>query len=474
MDFIQEVFSYISGLGNYVLIPIIIAVIGLVIGLKPIRAIRAGVTVGIGFVGLDLVLGLVWANISPVANSLVEIFGLNLTTIDIGWGAAAGLAFSTGIEAFIIPFILIVNIVLLTLKATKTINIDIWNYWHYAFSGSVVYVLTNNLVMGFAAAAFHMIYALIIADRTAKSVQTQMGLPGVSIPQGYAVSSVPTFFLLEKLYNLIKPNDRTDEEASLANLTEVSSSSSDNILLQMIKEPLFICLIIGILLGVSVGYSFKEFMTLGMSMAALLYLLPRMVKILMEGLLPISEQTKMFMSDRYQGEQFYIGMDSALLLGHPTTVAVGLILIPITLVIAMILPGNTTLPLGDLASTAFFVSMATIIHKGKFGRTLISSTIQMTVVLLLASFFAPQITQFAGSGALEIPAGAAQITALSAGNIVAFVLYWLHRLSWVGTGIVIVLCVAMIIWHRNWLSKQAELSTVEFTSAEQTDYIPRQ
>lgn len=472
MEFIQEVFSYISSLGNYVLIPIIIMLIGLVIGLKPIRAIKAGVTVGIGFIGLDLVLGLVWSNISPVANLLVERFGLNLTTIDTGWGTAAGLAFSTTIGAFIIPFILIMNILLLTLKATKTINIDIWNYWHYAFSGAVVYLLTNNTIMGFVAAAFHLTYSVIIADRTAKSVQTQMGLPGVSIPQGYAVSSVPTFLLLEKLYNLVKPNDATDEEASLANLTDVSQSTN-NVFFQVIKEPLFLGLIIGILLGVSVGYSFKECMTLGMSMAALLYLLPRMVKVLMEGLLPISDQTKKFMSKRYQGEQFYIGMDSALLLGHPTTVSVGLILIPVTLVLAMIIPGNTTLPLGDLASTAFFVSMATIVHKGKFFRTLISSTIQMAIVLLLASFFAPQLTQFAASGAIEMPAGAVQITALSAGNIVAFVLYWLHRLSWAGTAIVVVLGVAMIIWHRNWLSKQTELTTVEFVSAEQSDYIQK-
>ena len=170
MEFIQEVFSYISSLGNYVLIPIIIMLIGLVIGLKPIRAIKAGVTVGIGFIGLDLVLGLVWSNISPVANLLVERFGLNLTTIDTGWGTAAGLAFSTTIGAFIIPFILIMNILLLTLKATKTINIDIWNYWHYAFSGAVVYLLTNNTIMGFVAAAFHLTYSVIIADRTAKSV----------------------------------------------------------------------------------------------------------------------------------------------------------------------------------------------------------------------------------------------------------------------------------------------------------------
>ena len=67
----------------------------------------------------------------------------------------------------------------------------------------------------------------------------------------------------------------------------------------------------------------------------------------MEGLVPISNATKSYMTKKYKGQQFYIGMDSAVLLGHPTTLAVGLLLIPIALILAMILPGNTIVPMAD-------------------------------------------------------------------------------------------------------------------------------
>lgn len=40
----------------------------------------------------------------------------------------------------------------------------------------------------------------------------------------------------------------------------------------------------------------------------------------------------------------YIGLDTAVTLGHPTTIAVGLLLIPIMLILASILPGNKVLP----------------------------------------------------------------------------------------------------------------------------------
>jgi len=464
MEAVQQVFSYISGLGNYLLIPIMIFLIGLFVKLKPIKALRAGLTVGIGLVGLDLVLGLVWTNIGPVANLLVERFGLNLTTIDTGWGTAAGLAFSTSIGAFIIPFILLVNIAMLTLRATKTMNIDIWNYWHYAFSGATVYLLTNNIIYGFIAAAAHCIISLIIADRTAEMVQKEMGLPGISIPQGYAVSTVPVFMILEKFYNMILPNKEDKKESNFSNV-------ENNAFLSVLKEPIFLGMIIGSLLGFAVGYNVAAALKLGVFMAALLFLLPRMIKILMEGLIPISDQTRAYMSQKYNGQQFYIGLDSAVLLGHPTTVAVGLLLIPITLVLSMIIPWNRTLPLGDLAATAFFVSMASVIHKGKFWRTLVSGTIMMVIVLSVATFFAPQLTQFATNGSVAIPAGAVQITALSAGNMIALILYALSSIGIFGVLIIVLGMVGLIYMGRTYLAKQRKLNTVEFTGANASDYI---
>lgn len=441
MEFIREVFSYISGLGSYVMIPIMITIVGLIVKLKPLRALKAGITVGIGLIGLDLVLGLIWTNISPVANIFVDKFNLNLTTIDTGWGAAAGLAFSTTVGSFIIPFIIIVNILLLTFKITKTVNIDIWNYWHYAFSGATVYMLTDNIFYAFIAAAAHCVLSLRIADMTAPVVQESLGIPGISIPQGYAVSTVPIYALLNKVYDVILPWTKEKQEE------EVDSSKFSFI--SVISEPVFLGLIIGIALGLSVSYPINGSLRLGMSMAALMFLLPRVTKIIMEGLLPISEQTKEFMQKRYQGSEFYIGLDSAVLLGLPTTVSVGLLLIPITLLLAMIIPMNTTLPLGDLAATAFFISMATPMHKGNFWRTLISGTLMMAVVLSVASFFAPIITTFAQGGGLDIPSGAVQVTALSAGNLFALIIYQLNRLGIVGVGALIAIVAAFVYFSKN-------------------------
>ncbi len=46
----------------------------------------------------------------------------------------------------------------------------------------------------FLGATVHTVYELIVADRTAKGVQEFYNLPGISIPHGWAVSSVPIIY----------------------------------------------------------------------------------------------------------------------------------------------------------------------------------------------------------------------------------------------------------------------------------------
>lgn len=48
-------FDYILSLGGTVFVPIIMIVIGLIFRIPWLQAIKAGVTVGIGFVGMGLV-----------------------------------------------------------------------------------------------------------------------------------------------------------------------------------------------------------------------------------------------------------------------------------------------------------------------------------------------------------------------------------------------------------------------------------
>ena len=143
--------------------------------------------------------------------------------------------------------------------------------------------------------------------------------------------------------------------------------------------------ILGVIIGILAGYDVKGILTLGMQMAAVMILMPQVVKHIMTGLLPVSEAAKKMLEKRFKGGNFYIGLDPALLLGDPTVVTASLIFIPLTIVIAMIVPGNQILPFGDLATIGFFVARAVGIHKGNLFRTLRSGSVIMFVTIWISN-----------------------------------------------------------------------------------------
>ena len=80
----EQVFSYIISLGASVMMPIIFTVIGLCIGMKFGKALKAGLYVGVGFVGLGIVTALLTDNFSDPLTAISQIYHLQLNVFDMG------------------------------------------------------------------------------------------------------------------------------------------------------------------------------------------------------------------------------------------------------------------------------------------------------------------------------------------------------------------------------------------------------
>ena len=135
----------IDTLGPTILLPIVIFIIAVVLGAKVSKAFRAAVTIGVAFIGINLVLGLMFTSIGDVAKAIVTNTGIHRDIIDVGWPSAAAIAFGSSVGLWVIPVGILVNIVLLLTRMTRTLNVDVWNFWHFAFVGSLVVAATDNL-----------------------------------------------------------------------------------------------------------------------------------------------------------------------------------------------------------------------------------------------------------------------------------------------------------------------------------------
>ena len=58
------------------------------------KALKSGLLVGVGFVGLSVVTALLTSSLGPALSQVVEIYGLQLKVFDMGWPAAAAVAYN--------------------------------------------------------------------------------------------------------------------------------------------------------------------------------------------------------------------------------------------------------------------------------------------------------------------------------------------------------------------------------------------
>ncbi|MEA4909420.1 MAG: PTS transporter subunit IIC [Anaerolineaceae bacterium] len=405
------------GFGASIMIPVIIFIFALLIGIPIGKAFKSALTIGIGFTGVFLVVNLLVDNMAPAAQAMVSETGIKLDLIDVGWPSMAAMTWAWIGAVLVFPIGIVINAVMLWRGWTKTLNVDLWNYWQFAFIGAAVYFLTgNNLVLGLIAAGLASIVALIFADYTQHWCEKYFDLPGISFPHLTAVGWLPLFMPIIAGLNSFK------WWRKLPVVTPESVQKRFGIM----GLPIVWGLILGILLGVAAKQSLQGVLSLGLTMASVMLLLPRMVSVLMEGLIPISESARAFLRKRTSKEaQLYIGMDAALAIGHPSVIATGLLLVPIFILLAFTLPGVRVLPFVDLAVFPFLICLTVAMNKGDVLRSTITGTLMSIGVLYGSMILSPLQTALAVSSNIALPdiaAGSLGITNLDRSQFITVVL----------------------------------------------------
>ena len=417
MDSLINVCQYFINLGNYIFMPILMCCIGLIFGLKLSKAIKSGAMMGIGLVGISIVMTLISDTLGPVIQDVIQKFGLNLIALDVGASLIASVGYGSLIGVTLVVAVIAMNIVLVALKLTNTVNVDVYNFGCLAVTAGIVYLLTGSFLLGVLAGLTHAILCLKVADILAHRTQQVIGLEAISIPHPFAAGSAPVFMVLDKIYDKIPffAHKKAEEKEEALNEKGILHTIG-----RVLGDRIYLGLIMGLFFGVCAGYDFKGIADVTIKTAAMMELFPMVVKMLVNALVPISNAAKQFFMKHFSDRKLYIGLDSAITVGHPVTISVGFLLIPAFLVIAAILPGNITLPLGELPFAAFYICMATIVHRANKKRVIASGLIFIPIVLWIASWGAPFFNQMALDAGFKLVADGQLATTMAIGNIFTF------------------------------------------------------
>ena len=360
MEILQTAVGWFLGLGSTVIVPIVLIILGLIFRVGFAKAVRGGVTTGVGLAGLFLVVNLIISALQPAVQALATNMGIEKSFVDVNW-ADAGIAWGWPGVAGLVVSILVVNVLMVVLKLTKTLWTDVWSYWHGSALAGFVWALTGgNVVLGIAAGVLYLVLGSLMSDMTAKKYQEFNDMPGIGVPCGTTVQAslfaMPVVWVLDRIPGI------KDWDASPDGIKKRFG---------LIGEPAILGLVLGFIIGIAAGYSVQAWLGLGMQVATMMVVLPRMVSIIAEGIVPITMSIVQYMRERFKDREIYVAVDCAVLLGHPAVMASSVILFPLCVLLAAVLPGVQMLPIASLAVIPFWAGAVVPYTKGNVIKTVI-------------------------------------------------------------------------------------------------------
>ena len=393
MSVINAIIKFVMDIGGGVFLPFTILILGIIFKQKPFEALKNGLRVGAGFLGINVILNMLISGLQPAIDYYGQFGnGAGFTIVDIGWEGMSTIAWSTSFSLLIVPLGMILNYILIKARFTKTMDIDVWNYFHMIFGASMLYYVLTLAGMGkvlayILAVVFGLatcVVVLMFADKTAKKWQDYYNLPGTACCNHDMIYLWGISWFTCKVLNTIPgvKNIKINVEWFADKLGAFGESS-------------VLTFFVGLLLSVLTHQSLAGALTLAVTLSAAIIIMPKVVSLLMEGLTPVSKDARKFFHNKLgDGYDINIGMDEALCLGDETGIQLVGIMIPITILIAF-LPGVHMFPLSTLGSMIYITCGAAMYADGDVFKTLISSILIVIYKTYVNTWMAPIATEMA-------------------------------------------------------------------------------
>jgi len=386
MHILLNAVTWVLGLGESLIVLIVLLILGVAFRVGFSKALRGAITTAIGLAGLFMVVNLIVSALEPAVSAIATRFHVAKAVVDVNW-ADAGIAWGWPGVAGVVLAIIVVNALMVVTKATKTIWTDVWSYWHGSALAGIIWALTGSIPLGILGGVVYLAIGSVLSDLTAKKYQEFNDMPGIGVPCGTTVQAsliaMPVVWVLDRIPGL-KDWDASPEQIKKR--------------FGIVGEPAIMGFLLGVIIGlfayVGTGTDggASQILILGMNVAVMMVLLPRMVSIIAEGIIPIAMSIIAFMRERFKDRELYVAVDCAVLLGHPAVMASSVIVFPLAVLLAAILPGVQMLPIASLAVVPFWAGAIVPYTKGNVVKTVIVLLVYMIPFMYLSTWTMNQHT----------------------------------------------------------------------------------
>lgn len=463
---LQEIKEFFTVFGAPVFLPVVIFVICKFLKMDNKKSFLSGLYAGVGLQGFMLLIGAFTPIIMPVIKQIVNSTGINLPVLDLGWQTSAIIAYSSKIGLIFFAFAIIIQLILFASKFTNIfLPSDLWLNYTYMIWGSMLYIATKNIWLSMLFMIVILLYNVLNIEVICKSWSKYYNYPNCTIISMHNTEVTLLLYVLDPIFNKLGFHKLKFNPEKLKDK------------LGVFGEPGTIGLILGIFIGIlgnlkrlNSMVAWGQITKLGIVLAALMIIFPKVAEIFGKAFAPMAEVVnKRLDKEKGKNREWYIGVDDATGYGEPATLISGTLLIPIMVLMALILPGNKTLPMVDLVSLPFMVEALVAMTRGNMLKVIIVAGIWYSIGLYMCSALAPIYTEAAIAAGVALPAGTVMITSF---NMMAqpiaglMFLGFLTKNPIIISAIIILYVVLLFVVKKNkvrihnYIEKQAEKNVV--------------
>ncbi|WP_217994028.1 PTS galactitol transporter subunit IIC [Lentibacillus sp. CBA3610] len=388
IDFANSIFQPIIDLGAAPMMFILLSLLAIIMRVKVSKALEGGLKLAIALTGIGAVIDILTGNFAPALQDFVKSTGIELTITDVGWAPLATITWGSAYTLFFLLILVLVNLVMLGINKTNTLDVDIFNFWHLSIIGLLVVYYSDNLFIATLLVILLGVMKFINADAMKPTFNDLLDMPDTNPTTTTHLNFMlnPLIMLFDKIFDKFLPFlDKFDFDAAWLN-EKIGFWGSK--------------FAIGIYLGAFVGLLGQQpastIFTLAFIGGVSLELFSIVGTWFISAMEPISKGITDFMSKRLKGRTFNIGIDWPFLAARPEMWAAANVIAPIMLFIALILPGNGILPLGGIIAIGLTPALL-VVCRGKILRMILIGTIMVPVFLWSGTAIAPFVTETAAS-----------------------------------------------------------------------------
>ncbi|QUX19727.1 PTS galactitol transporter subunit IIC [Staphylococcus haemolyticus] len=380
---LNNLFQWFIGLGGPAIMFVIITLLSLGFKVKFSKALESGIRMAIALTGMTAAISLLTDALGPALNDFVKSTGVNLHITDLGWAPMAVITWGSIYTLFFAFVCIIVNLLMLFMNKTKTLNVDLFNIWNISIIGLLVEYYAHNMII--TTLFVIMIYSLMLknSDALKPSINQVLNYDenNITTTAHPSLLIAPFVYVIDKFITKFLPFvDKFDFNAEILNKK-----------IGFWGSKFAIGVYLGCFIGILGQQSLKEVLTLGFTTGVVLELFAYIGGWFGPAIEPLSNRISTIMSSRLRGRKLFIGIDWPILASSAELWAVVNILAPILLFMAMLLPGNNVLPLGGILLTVLVPALL-LITGGKVIRMTIIGTILLPLYLWAATMISSFLT----------------------------------------------------------------------------------